>query len=101
MRKKLFTFLLALAASVGMSYAAPNDSGDCGANVTYSFNGATGAMTITGTSPMTDFANKSDAPWDSYRTSITSVTITDGVTSVGKALSVNAQVLQQLRSVMM
>lgn len=71
--------------SVGLSYAATDDSGSCGANVTYSFNGATGAMTITGTGPMTDFANKSDAPWDSYRTSITSVTITDGVTSVGKS----------------
>ena len=85
MRKKIFTFLLALAASVGLMNAAPNDSGSCGANVTYSFDGATGAMTITGTGPMTDFANKSDAPWDSYRTSITSVTITDGVTSVGKS----------------
>lgn len=85
MRKKLFTFLLALAASVGLMNAAVDDSGSCGANVTYSFNGATGAMTITGTGPMTDFANKSNAPWDSYRTSITSVTITDGVTSVGKS----------------
>ncbi len=83
--KKIFTFLLALMTSVGLSWAATDDSGSCGANVTYSFNGATGAMTITGTGPMTDFANKSDAPWDSYRTSITSVTITDGVTSVGKS----------------
>ncbi len=39
-------------------------------------------MTITGTGPMAIFESKSDAPWNSYRTSITSVTITDGVTSV-------------------
>lgn len=83
MRKKIFTFLLALVTSVGLSYAAPNDSGECGANVTYSFNGATGAMTITGTGPMTDFASISEVPWNSYRDDITSVTITDGVTSVG------------------
>ena len=83
MRKKLFTFLLALVTSVGMSYAAPDASGSCGANVTYSFNGATGAMTITGTGPMTDYASISAVPWDSYRDDITSVTITDGVTSVG------------------
>ncbi len=83
MRKKLFTFLLALVTSVGMSYAAPDASGSCGANVTYSFNGATGAMTITGTGPMTDFESMSDAPWYSYKNDITSVTITDGVTSVG------------------
>ncbi|MBQ6776863.1 MAG: leucine-rich repeat domain-containing protein [Paludibacteraceae bacterium] len=82
MRKKLFTFLLALVASVGMSYAAPNDSGTCGANVTYSFDGATGAMTITGTGPMTEYSSKSNCPWDGYRTSITSVTVTDGVTTV-------------------
>jgi len=68
---------------VGLSYAAPNDSGSCGANVTYSFNGATGAMTITGTGPMTDYASISNVPWNSYRDDITSVTITDGVTSVG------------------
>jgi hypothetical protein len=83
MRKKLFTFLLALAASVGLMNAAADDSGSCGANVTYSFNGATGAMTITGTGPMTDYASMSDVPWNSYRDDITSVTITDGVTSVG------------------
>jgi len=83
MRKKLFTFLLALVTSVGLSYAAPDASGSCGANVTYSFNGATGAMTITGTGPMTDYASISEVPWNSYRDDITSVTITDGVTSVG------------------
>ena len=83
MRKKLFTFLLALVTSVGLMNAAVDDSGSCGANVTYSFNGATGAMTITGTGPMTDFASISEVPWNSYRDDITSVTITDGVTSVG------------------
>ena len=83
MRKKLFTFLLALVTSVGLSYAATDDSGSCGANVTYSFNGATGAMTITGTGPMTDYASISNVPWNSYRDDITSVTITDGVTTVG------------------
>lgn len=83
MRKKLFTFLLALVTSVGLSYAAPDASGSCGANVTYSFNGATGAMTITGTGPMTDYASISNVPWNSYRDDITSVTITDGVTTVG------------------
>ena len=83
MRKKLFTFLLALAASVGLMNAAVDDSGSCGDNVTYSFNGTTGAMTITGTGPMTDYASISNVPWNSYRDDITSVTITDGVTTVG------------------
>ena len=51
MRKKLFTFLLALVTSVGLSYAAPDASGSCGDNVTYSFNGTTGEMVISGTGP--------------------------------------------------
>ena len=83
MRKKIFTFLLALATSVGMMYAAVDDSGDCGANVTYSFNGATGAMTITGTGPMTVFSSGT-APWKNYKADITSVVVEDGVTSVSQ-----------------
>ena len=83
MRKKLFTFLLALVTSVGLSYAAPNDSGECGANVTYSFNGITGEMVISGTGPMTVFSSGT-APWKNYKADITSVVVEDGVTSVSQ-----------------
>lgn len=83
MRKKLFTFLLALVTSVGLSYAATDDSGDCGANVTYSFNGATGEMVISGTGPMTVFSSGT-APWKDYKDAITSVVVEDGVTSVSQ-----------------
>jgi len=82
MKKKIFTFLLALATSVGLMHAAVDDSGSCGDNVTYSFNGTTGALVITGTGPMTEYSSKSNCPWNGYRTSITSVTVTDGVTTV-------------------
>lgn len=47
MRKKLFTFLLALAASVGLSWAQ-NPSGSCGTNLSWEFNPSTGTLTITG-----------------------------------------------------
>lgn len=85
MRKKLFTFLLALVTSVGLSYAAPNDSGSCGDNVTYSFNGTTGEMVINGTGPMTVYTYGSSLlPWKDYKDAITSVVVEDGVTSVSQ-----------------
>ena len=83
MRKKIFTFLLALAASVGLSYAAVDDSGSCGDDVTYSFNGTTGEMVISGTGPMTVFSSGT-APWKNYKADITSVVVEDGVTSVSQ-----------------
>lgn len=83
MRKKLFTFLLALVTSVGLSYAAPDASGSCGDNVTYSFNGTTGEMVISGTGPMTVFSSGT-APWKDYKDAITSVVVEDGVTSVSQ-----------------
>ena len=61
----------------------PTTSGSCGTNVTWEFDPSTGALTITGTGAMDDYLNNASAPWNSYITDITSVTITDGVTNVG------------------
>ena len=83
MRKKFLTFLLALVTSVGLMNAAVDDSGSCGDNVTYSFNGTTGEMVITGTGPMTVFSSGT-APWKNYKDAITSVVVEDGVTSVSQ-----------------
>ena len=85
MRKKLFTFLLALVTSVGLMNAAVDDSGSCGDNVTYSFNGTTGEMVINGTGPMTVYTSGSSLlPWKDYKDAITSVVVEDGVTSVSQ-----------------
>ena len=85
MRKKLFTFLLALVTSVGLMNAAPDASGSCGDNVTYSFNGTTGEMVISGTGPMTVYTSGSSLlPWKDYKDAITSVVVEDGVTSVSQ-----------------
>jgi hypothetical protein len=76
MRKKLFTFLLALAASVGMMWAqGPWTSGDC----TLTLSG--GVMTVSGNGAMADYGTSN--PWKSYNSSITSIVIEDGVTHVG------------------
>ena len=84
--KKLFTFLLALVASVSAIYA---QSGTCGDNLTWTL--SNGTLTISGTGAMDNFSwsynyntdtYTSTAPWYDYWSSILSVIISDGVTSI-------------------
>ena len=56
--------------------------GNCGATATWSLS-STGVLTISGSGAMTDLVSKDDQPWKGYRTSITSVVIESGVTSIG------------------
>ena len=81
----------AYATAQGISFvnlggdAAPTE-GTCGNNLTWSFNETTGELSISGTGAMSDYANSegNHAPWYSYASSITKITIAEGVTSVGK-----------------
>ena len=75
MRKKLFTFLLALVTSVGLSWAWT--SGDC--TVTLD----AGVVTVSGTGAMENYTYFTKTPWYSSRNSITSIIIENGVTNVG------------------
>ena len=79
MRKKLFTFLLAIVASIGTIFAA---SGTCGDNLTWDL--TNGVLIISGTGAMTNYSSSSNIPWYSSRSSIASVVINDGVTSIGE-----------------
>ena len=81
MKQKLFILFLALVASVSAIYA---QSGTCGNNLTWNLNAETGVLTISGTGSMKDYEYSSDVPWYGYRTSIKSVIIRDGVTSIGE-----------------
>ena len=76
--KKLFTLFLALVASVGIASA---QSGTCGYNLTWTL--SNGTLTISGTGAMKDYYSYSRSPWYDYRSSIKSVIINDGVTSIG------------------
>lgn len=58
-------------------------SGTCGTNVNWSLDA--GGLTISGFGAMTDYPSSSSVPWDSYRSSITSVIIQNGVTSIGRS----------------
>ena len=78
MKTKLFTLLFAVAASIGTLFA---ESGTCGENLKWDL--TDGVLTISGSGDMTDWFYSSQVPWNSYRKSITSVTIGNGVTSIG------------------
>ena len=80
MKKKIFTFFLALVASAGTLFAA---SGTCGDNLKWELN-SSGVLTISGTGAMTFWKSPSEVPWYIYLTAIKSVVIEDGVTSIGE-----------------
>ncbi|MBQ6777396.1 MAG: leucine-rich repeat domain-containing protein [Paludibacteraceae bacterium] len=78
MKKKIFTLLLAIVASVGFVFA---ESGSCGDNLTWNLTG--GVLTISGTGAMNDYNSGTSVPWYTYRSSITSAIVENGVTSIG------------------
>ncbi len=80
MKRKLL-FLMALLVSTTMAWA--DDSGSCGTNLTWSYNSSTGALTITGTGAMADWEGANDRPWNAYRENITSVSLPEGLTTIG------------------
>ncbi|MBR3835979.1 MAG: leucine-rich repeat domain-containing protein, partial [Clostridia bacterium] len=58
------------------------DSGTCGENLTWILY-EDGELVISGTGEMTDYSFPTDAPWYNNRSLIKTVTIEDGVTSIG------------------
>ena len=57
-------------------------SGTCGANITWTLDGD-GTMLISGTGAMTNYEYDSQVPWSDNRSKVITVTIEDGVTTVG------------------
>lgn len=70
--------------------------GDCGAEgheseVKWSFDGATGVLSITGNGPMADYVvsddrTEDDRPWKSFAGDITEVKIAEGITRIGNSV---------------
>ena len=56
-------------------------TGKCGDNLTYTLNLESYELTITGSDDMYDFTYSS--PWQTYSSSITSITLPDNITSIG------------------
>ncbi len=94
MKKHILGALLAaLAIFAGIlltsteDVAASGTSGSCGDNLTWSY--SSGVLTISGTGAMYDYpvydtpSSSQCMPWYSYKSSITTVNISEGVTSIG------------------
>ena len=64
------------------SFAVAVGNGECGENVTWTLN-EEGVLSIEGSGSMTDYPNYSSIPWYSLRNSIKSVTVSEGITSIG------------------
>ena len=58
-------------------------SGTCGDNLTWSFDESTGTLEISGTGNMTNYSSY-NRPWEDSKDLITTVTIGNGVTSIGE-----------------
>ena len=78
MKKHLLLLVFALLPMFTMA----DEGGSCGKDVSYSFETATGTLTIQGTGEMKNY-NFTLTPWRSYRSDILVVIIKDGVTSIG------------------
>ena len=57
------------------------DKGTCGDNVSWKLD-TNGVLTISGSGAMTAYSSQSPAPWSSYKDSITSFVIEEGVTEI-------------------
>lgn len=84
--KKVLSLLLTLVLVLGMlpGSASAVASGTCGTdgdNITWSLEN--GVLTISGTGEMADYSFESMTPWYGQRASITSATISMGVTTIG------------------
>lgn len=86
MKKKIFSVWLAIMAGMMMVNATVY-SGSCGVegdNVVWQLNTDNGVLTISGNGAMADYTyNAYDAPWQSYKSYVTSVIINYGVTTIG------------------
>ena len=77
--KNLFLFIMLLLPMA----ASADQSGTCGENLTWTFNEATGTLTISGSGEMFNYYSN-PSPWKKHRENIRIVIIEDGVTSIGE-----------------
>ena len=87
MKKYIVSLLAILALCVTFCIIAPKAdaatvaSGRCGLDLTWTLDDQ-GVLSISGTGSMYDFGQFVQTPWDSYRTSIKKLVISDGVATI-------------------
>ena len=84
--KKLLSFLICTALILSIIptavFAAGETSGQCGYNNMWNYNTISATLTISGSREMFDFYN--NVPWESYKSSIKYIVISDRVTRIGR-----------------
>lgn len=84
MKQLLFTTLLtATFLLVTTKTEAAIYTGSCGENLTWSYDSDSGALTISGSGPMTDYTGENESTWDIHKNGITSISLPDGITTIG------------------
>ena len=73
--------LITLLPGITMPVNAATESGQCGDNLTWKYQGST--LTISGTGPMYDYSEENRPPWYNYKGYINYLVIEPGVTSIG------------------
>jgi len=76
-----FIIVITICAAVIRGDGGRNDNNECGEHLTWTLN--KGTLTISGTGDMSDFTSLNDPPWKNKWSSITSIVIEEGVTSIG------------------
>lgn len=76
------TFTDGICSVCGEAEMTLTNLGRCGENALWSIN-ARGVLTIYGSGNMSDFANSSSVPWHDYATTINTIAIEKGITSIG------------------
>ena len=84
MKKGLMCILIMLVMLIfAVPARAEEHSGVCGEGLSWSFDQATGVLTISGEGQMGDYLYD-DCPWAPYRQEMTSAVIEDGVKNIGR-----------------
>ena len=88
MKKRLLSALLVLALVCALlpQFTLPAKaavSGDCGMNLTWSFDEVTGILTISGSGRMDGWATADSVPWYDFRSDIKALSLTDQLESIG------------------
>ncbi|MBQ4075444.1 MAG: leucine-rich repeat protein [Clostridia bacterium] len=81
--KKIFSLLLMLMLCMGLAVTASADQTGTTGACTWTFDEATGTLTISGSGAMANYSSSNNPPWASYKDSIQKIVINEGVTTIG------------------
>ncbi|MBQ4644370.1 MAG: leucine-rich repeat domain-containing protein [Clostridia bacterium] len=82
----VFLALIMVISIIPMSSitaSAETYSGNCGSNLTWTYDSETYTLTISGTGAMYNYYNSNDIPWYMYSYNIKTIVINEGVTTIG------------------